>query len=209
MKFENNVGNIAASLLLVLSVHAACAAPERFVIDAQYRGMVNKTFSAIGSATVDAVPAGNGVYTLTASGQATHPQDQAKSYQTAIKMKVNVSGGRVAVLSSTQQSRPGSERFTSQIQDVMPILTLVRSRPEVAAGTLRSLATRAGVVSLSTHQAGSNVEVTAERGGALVAKFFLARVGTGLQIQRFRVPAPEDNVTLTFVAAQEAAMAAE
>lgn len=186
--------------LLFSTMTGAHAASERFVIDAQYRGIVSRSFPAIGTATVQGLETTPGVMQLSASGRATHPQDAGKQYLTAVGMKVVASGDRVAVLSATSKSATGSELFAGQIQQVLPILAAVRAHPGVATGALRSLATPAGQVQLACRQAGSNVEITAQNGSQLVGKFFLSRQGSGLRLDRFRVPSSEEGVMLNFVA---------
>lgn len=191
-----NYRNIVGFLLFSAALATAHADPQRFVIDAQYRGMVSKTFPAIGSATITSEPAGNGAMRLTANGQATHPQDRAKSYQSSVDMKVNLAGGRVSVLSASQKCGPGSEQFTAQIKDVMPILAAVQSTPQMT-----SLQTPKGAVSFKASQASGTTEITAERSGAFVAKIFLK----GGKVDRFRVPSAEANVVLNFVSATSTA----
>jgi len=180
-----------------MTLASAHAAPECFTIDAQYRGIVSKSFPAIGSATVDAVETAPGVMHLVANGQATHPRD-SRQFQTTVDMSVRVSDNRVTVLASSQRSRPGSEQFAGQIHDVIPILEVVKRSIEGAPIT--SLATPAGPVSLERRTTSSGVEVTAQRGQEFVGKFFFTRQGGCLRLERFRVPAPEENVTLNFVA---------
>lgn len=191
-----NYRNVIGCLLFSAALATAHADPQRFVIDAQYRGMMSRTFPGIGSATITAESAGNGIMSLSADGQATHPQDRAKTYRSTIDMKVNLAGGRVAVLSASQKCGPGSEQFTARIKDVMPILAVVRSTP-----TLTSLQTPQGAVTLKSAQAAGATEVTAERGGTLVAKIWVR----GGQVDRFRVPSGEDNVVLNFNAATSTA----
>lgn len=196
MKFRPVLAVLCA---VVTCAASATAAPERFQIDAQYRGMVSRAFPGIGSAVLDSTANGPGSFALTASGEATHPMEKSKRYQATVGMSVQVRDGRVAVTRSTEKSLPGSEQFAQQMRDVMPILAIARSHPAVAAGTLKTLQTPTGPVTLDTRRSGATVEITAARSGAFVAKIFLTQRGTALKLDRFRVPSPEENVMLNFV----------
>ena len=189
---------MSISLLLTVAVAGAHAAPERFTIEAQYRGMVTKSFPRIGSATMDAVETAPGVMRLTASGQATHPQDAAVKYRTAVDLSVKVGPGTLATLKSSDNTAPGSEAFARQIKQVMPILAAVRAQPALTSCAAATIQTSEGPVAIATHRTGSSVEVTAQRGQVFVGKFFLNAVANGLQLMRFRVPSPMPNVMLTF-----------
>ena len=192
----NHRSSCLGAAFLVLAASSVWAATESFVIDAQYRGIVSKSFPAIGSATVTAVETAPGVMRFVACGQATHPRDK-RQFQTTVEMSVRVAGDRLDVLRSSQQSRPGSEQFAGQIQDVVPILEAVRRG--LATDPVMTLDTPGGPVKLERHTTATGVEVTAQRGPEFVGKFFFTRQGAGMHLDRFRVPAPEDNVTLNFV----------
>lgn len=189
-----------AAALVIAMAGASFAAPARFVIDAQYRGIVSKGFPGIGSAIVDAVPAGNGTLKITGSGDVTHPQTSAL-YQAQVELTVRIAGGRIETLAASQRCKPGSERFLAQMRAVMPLIALLQGAD---AGRDRRVATAGGAVDLRYREAGGTVEVTANQGGAQIGKFFLSRAADGYRLERFRVPAPEDRVSLNFVAATAA-----
>ena len=192
------VFRIAPLCLMLALATGAHAASERFVINAQYRGIVSKNFPDIGSATVESVETTPGVMRVKASGEASHPQDAKRRYSTAMDLQVSVTGDSVAVRSNSESAGAGSESFCARLRQVVPILALLRAQPESACAS-RTLQLPGGAVRLSSKRAGSNVELTAHHGTQVVGKFFMSRGDAGLKVDRFRVPTTEANVSLNFV----------
>lgn len=183
--------------LVAASAGAASAQVLQFHVDAQYRGIVKKAFNSIGTTKLKVTPSANGAFAVAGVGRVVHPKDKAKVYEFNVDMAFQMQGDRVQYVREKNTCNHGGEGLEAGVAKLMPFLHLVASLPPSA--TSRTVTTPHGTYTLHQAQTPKNTEVTVEEGGSLVGKFFLAKDGGALALERFRIPAG-DNVVLNFVA---------
>jgi hypothetical protein len=171
----------------------------QFQVGAQYRGVVKKSFDSIGSAGIQIAKRPDGGFRVQGSGRVTHPKEKAKVYEFSVDMQFRLNGEVVEYVSSTSSCNAGSEGLKTRIERLMPFLYLVSAMP--AGKGPKSVRTPHGSYSLKYADVGPKMEVTVEEGKALVGKFFLAKDGANLSLEKFRIPTKDNNVTLNFTAA--------
>ena len=186
------------ALMALLSVAAAHA--DRFVIEAQYRGIVKKSFPDVGVAGLECVKEANGGFRIHGEGKVTHPQDKSKVFQLGLDMKFRVNGDTVEYVKTQNSCNKGSEDLRECMERVLPFVHLVRDLPR-PTGNRRSLSTPHGVFTLVYGARGAKTEVTVQQGSAHIGKFFLGTGAPGTaRLERFRIPG-KDSVSLQFTAA--------
>ena len=195
MKFFR-LGFIVA--LVAASAGAASAQTLLFNIDAQYRGIVKKSFNQIGSSQVSITPASNGMFKVAGKGRVVHPKDKAKVYEFALDMDFQVRGNQVAYLKSKNSCKTGSEDLESEVAKLLPFMYLVTSLPQ--GQPEKTVVTPHGTYTLRQAETQHGTEVTLHEGNALAGKFFLSRDSGQLALEKFRIPTG-DNVVLNFVSA--------
>lgn len=200
---------LRSMLLLIvlgsLSVPVAEAAPraERFVIDAQYRGLVRKNFPEIGTAGLSFATEAGGAFRVSGSGRVVHPQDNSKVFEVTLDMRFRVRGGRVESVTSQNSCSRGSEELRASIERLLPFIYLVQHLP-APQGKRHALGTPGGACTMVYGGSAARPEVVVMSGSAQLGKFFLSRAGAGpVRLERFRVPG-KGSVSLQFTSATPA-----
>lgn len=194
-------------LLAALGATGALAAEmaDRYTIEAQYRGLVKKSFPGIGTAGITCEPSAGGAFHITGSGRVVHPTDPSKIFELAIDMAFRVEGGTVRCLASRNRCNKGSEDLRETIERVLPFVWLVQELPAPEGGKPHAFTTPHGPFRLEYGGSATHPEVSVRSGSAQVCKFFLTRSAAGqAHLDRFRIPG-KDSVQLTFVSAAQTA----
>ena len=181
--------------LVAASAGAASAQVLQFNVDAQYRGVVKKSFNSIGSTSLRVTPGANGTFHVAGAGKVTHPQNKSKVYEFNLDMDFQLRGDRVAYVKSHNSCRTGSEDLEGEVAKLLPFVHLVTT---LASGASRTITTPHGTYTLRQAETPKYTEVTIDEGGSLAGKFFLTRDTGQLTLEKFRIPTG-DNVVLNFV----------
>jgi YD repeat-containing protein len=199
---------LALALTFTLAAAAAVEASPRstrFVIGAQYRGFVKKTFPDIGNAGLTFAPEPAGGFRITGAGRVVHPQDKNRVYRLDFDMQFRVKGDHIDYLAVKNRFNDGCADLASTIERVLPFVYLVQLLPRLRVGGSRALTTPHGIYTMVYGGAGERVEVTLNQGRAQVGKFFLKSAMTGTsRLERFRIPG-KDSVALNFISASQPA----
>ena len=194
---------LVAAAVMVFSAGNAAALSDRYVIDAQYRGMVKKDFPAIGSASLTFTGSGGNVR-ASGAGRVTNPQDKSK-LDIGVDMTFRVQPASVQVTASNNRGNADAQ-MANAMKKVVPFMYYVRQMPPQASGTQKSVTMNGSPYTLAYSGSGSRIEVALQQGGQQLGKFFLAKSpSTGsLRLERFRVAA-QDSVVLNFTSATQSA----
>jgi hypothetical protein len=186
---------LAASGLLFAALAHADSLSRSFTIDAEYRGLIRKSFPAIGRAGL-AIQGPTEGFRIQGKGAVTNPCDKSKVYELSIDMRFRLDGARVDYLATNNSCNKGSEDLRAQMERVLPFVYLVQTMP-VPAEKRRGVITPHGEFEMVYGVKGASLEIAVLQKRAQVAKFFLSRTATGADLRSFRLPG-KDSVQLSF-----------
>jgi hypothetical protein len=189
-----------AMMILMTLLGVTGAQADRYTIEAQYRGIVRKSFPGVGTAGLEFVKGTDGAFHARGQGRVVHPQDKSKVFQLGLDMRFRVKGDAIEYVATKNSCAKGSEELQSTMERVLPFVHLVRELPR-PAGNRRSVTTPHGNFTLVYGGAGPKLEITVQQGATQVGKFFLTDGAPGaVRLERFRIPG-KDSVALQFTVA--------
>lgn len=176
----------------------AGAAPERYTVDAQYRGGLTIDFPRLGETTLSFDQRPDGAIHVTGNGHVKHPR-KPETYDIKLDMVFKSEANRVQVLSRNGSSNEAGTKLKDKIEKILPLLWVVRSLPPHAAQGARFVHTPNGPYSVSAEDSGATRTVSVDLLGKHIGRFFLTGHGTAApaRLTGFEIPT-KDQVVLSF-----------
>jgi hypothetical protein len=180
--------------------YALAASADTFTVNAQYRGVVKKAFSNLGSSELNFTPAGREQIRVTGTANVDHPKEEGRKYRMRYDMTLKIAPGSIQEVANRNSSNPGSEEALETTEKILPFVHVVKHVPIESAQVSLPYTTSDGDFTLDFAQAPGNLEATLRQNGETLAKFFLGanELSTPRKIEKFRVTTKKGTV-LSFV----------
>lgn len=183
------------------SVARAGASAETFVIGAQYRGVVKKSFPDLGRGTIRCRALEANRYEVGLEAKARHPRKK-ETIEFSVLREFALEGHHVKILSEKNWFNEGAARHQKKLQNAVCLAYLVKWRSPQAEGERAPAQTYViddVAYTFSYRSAAGRLEVSLADPDGKVAKFFLGpSVRAVRPIDRFRV-FTRDDVVISFV----------
>lgn len=178
-----------AAALIALGGQAALADTQNFTVNAQYRGMVKKAFTNIGSGELKDTGSGpGGSFRLTGHAHVDHPREKGRVYDLRIEMAFRQRGSTIEEVSNRNRCNPGSEEALRTTEKMMPFVHVAKwISPDRGSGT--SITTPRGKFQVRLGETQRNLEVTVSEGDRMTGKFFMEPDNGQLprRMEKFRI----------------------
>ncbi len=189
---------LCAGVALALAAGAALADTQSFQVNAQYRGMVKKAFTDIGTGELND-SGSNQSFRLSGRADVDHPRQEGKTYRLALDMAFRMHAGTIEEVANRSHCNPGSEEALNYTEKLVPFVHLVKNLPleELNGATFT---TPRGTFQVGIGHTERNTEATIYENGRMAGKFFLSNAETTpRQLEKFRITTKGGTV-LSFVA---------
>ena len=147
-----------ASALLTLA-GAVQADTQNFNVNAQYRGMVKKAFTDIGTGWLSDNGGPTGNVRITGHARVDHPKEEGRVYDMKLDMTFNVKNGTIQEIANASRANPGSEEALKTTQKLLPFVHIAKwIKPDQSTG--ETYVTPRGTFKMRLSSTERNLEAT-------------------------------------------------
>lgn len=186
-------------LVLGLVAPAARADVMEFTVNAQYRGLIKKSFPDIGGGRLTDTGKAAGEFRISGRADVTHPTEKGREYHMELDMSFSLEGGRLREMKNGSSCNKGAEQALRTTEKILPFVHVAKWA-SADKGEQLSYHTSGGSFTLKFGRTKRNLEATLLEDGQMVGKFFMFP-GNGLPraMEKFRITTKQGTV-LSFVA---------
>jgi hypothetical protein len=197
---------LAATAVGLLTATGARA--ERYVVDAQYRSGVSKTFPDLGGGSISVAPVDATMFDVQVDGSIRHPEDR-RVFRFRIDRRYRLEGRFVRIVrTSLKELNPDARPHEAELTRILPFAFLVRHlpAPDHQGDRTTTLHYAGSTYDLRYRETERQLEATLYDSNRPVGKFFLApgekpdrrRLA---RLERFRLAVFDDKLFVNFVMA--------
>ena len=192
------------ALFLALAVSASAQAViEDYVVNAQYRGAVNKGFKDLGRGKASYEAVGGSGFKVKMKGEVNHP-DGSSTYSFTLIQTFQLEGNNVRLVNTEKKEmNAAAAPHESWIVELVPFAYLARRLPVPAiegGDNSRTIRYQGQAFTLSYARSERQIEVSMLRNGELSGKFFF-NPGTPkgfAGLEKFRMWFPKAKIMISF-----------
>ena len=187
---------LLAAAVLAATAQLASADVDQFTVNAQYRGVVKKAFTSIGSGQLSDSGQAGGTFRIQGQAEVDHPKED-REYRMKIDMTFRQDGNSIREVANRSTANPGSEEALRTTMKILPFVHIAKwADPEQGEGTY---VTPRGRFSMRFARAERNLEASLYEGDRMVGKFFMSPDGgVPRKMEKFRI-ATRTGTMLSFV----------
>jgi len=177
---------------------------ENFIVNAQYRGNVKKSFPDIGQAVIKYVPIGNGEFRLDGHATISNPRNKSVVYEFWLDSTYKYTNHQIRLVEELNDFNSESRGFKNRMERALPFVYLVKytAAPEPGEPNRRQFRYKNDSFTVRYSRTDQHIEATIYDGAEIVTKIFIPIEDSSVPyaFDKFRIPAPgKDQVMVSFV----------